>query len=570
MTSAFNSLTASKSEPAKSPPTPRRTLRRVLLPSTGIAALWLIFGCAQTINLGTLGSYVAECNVTRTECTGWVLDKPSNTLQCPTANQVINTFNATRCYLNTSTQTAQTACDYYCNNDQGQNPLAGIPGLLTACKSTPFGPKPQFAADGVCSKSSGASNGLTTRASCTRGGRFCTAMASGGPTGSYCTTLSPLSPLEDGACFDPTVESAENECFNSSTSPTQGALEFPFIFLDGEVDNSTSCRTPVTPATPALAAYGIGIGSIGSVSALGTSIGLSAKGGYATVQTTCDQFEHCDSELYDMRIAVADTTVNGVAIKNGEVRLEEPVPIAFPPDEPPTIAAGSMSLNLSADALGGSHRVTLSPNTDVRLNLGTDTFTMTGQFNTTAEPSGNTLVPAGISLNITGSTSNPQAACGQFTPIQSLFGFEDLSLWTSSQATLSLSGTELTQGCFGMNVAGSGFMTLTSGHFVTPVPGVTSHLALDVFVPPNQPNPSYLGAVQMYFSCPSATINNLYLGQVELTGKKTGVFSTLKYNLPSSVVTALQHAHTDAFFAISVNANPTPTPVVVDNLRFVP
>ena len=113
-------------------------------------------------------------------------------------------------------------------------------------------------------------------------------------------------------------------------------------------------------------------------------------------------------------------------------------------------------------------------------------------------------------------------------------------------------------------------MVANSAPFSTPLAGVTSTLKLDVYVPPGQPNPYWFGAVQLFASCPSAAMNNAYLGQVELTGKPTGAFSALSYTVPSTVQTTLLGAHNDCFFSVALNVNQTPTPVVLDNLRFTP
>ena len=178
-------------------------------------------------------------------------------------------------------------------------------------------------------------------------------------------------------------------------------------------------------------------------------------------------------------------------------------------------------------------------------------------------------VPVTITANVSASVNNSGAACAGLTPIQALMGFDEL-VWTSAQAALSLSPSLHTQGCNGLKVAGSGYMLVNSAPFATPLTGVTSTLKLDVYVPPAQPNPSWFGAVQLYASCPSAGVNNAYLGQVELTGKPTGAFSALSYGVPANVRTALLGTHNDCFFSAAVNVNATPTPVVLDNLRFTP
>lgn len=150
-----------------------------------------------------------------------------------------------------------------------------------------------------------------------------------------------------------------------------------------------------------------------------------------------------------------------------------------------------------------------------------------------------------------------------------IFGFESLTAWTSS-APLSLDGARKTQGSFGMAVGGSGYRFLTSAPLTTPLSPLTATLLLDVFVPGNQPNQFWFGSVQMFASCPSAALNNVFLGQVELTGKPTNAFSTLSFPVPANVRTALGQARTDCFFGIAINTNATPTTPVVDNLRFGP
>ena len=125
-----------------------------------------------------------------------------------------------------------------------------------------------------------------------------------------------------------------------------------------------------------------------------------------------------------------------------------------------------------------------------------------------------------------------------------------------------------TPGCFGLSVNGSNFRNVSSVRFATPITGGKARLLLDVYVPPNQPNQFFFGAVQTLMSCPAAGINNVFLGQVDLTGKPVGAFSTLSYNVPSNVQAALAGNTSACSFLIGVNTNATPTPPVLDNLRF--
>lgn len=154
-------------------------------------------------------------------------------------------------------------------------------------------------------------------------------------------------------------------------------------------------------------------------------------------------------------------------------------------------------------------------------------------------------------------------------PNVQLFGFEAVADW-SSTAPLSLDAARKTQGLFGLRVGGSGFRTVTSAPFRTPPTAFAPTLRVDFFLPPNQPNAFWFGAVQMHASCPSANVVNSYLGQVELTGKPTNAFSSLAFPLTSQVSTMFGQAHTDCTVSISVNTNPTPISPVLDNLRFTP
>jgi hypothetical protein len=174
-----------------------------------------------------------------------------------------------------------------------------------------------------------------------------------------------------------------------------------------------------------------------------------------------------------------------------------------------------------------------------------------------------------LTIDASGTVNPAAGSCGTATPLANLLGFETTQYWTSPQAPLSVTGTRKTQGCFGLQVGGSGYRTINSAPFVTPLSGVTSTIGIDVFIPASQPNPSWLGAVQLYLTCPSAGVYNAYAGQVELTGKPQGAFSTASFTVPPSLVSVLNTAHNDCSFSVAVNMNQTPEPPVLDKLRFM-
>jgi hypothetical protein len=146
-------------------------------------------------------------------------------------------------------------------------------------------------------------------------------------------------------------------------------------------------------------------------------------------------------------------------------------------------------------------------------------------------------------------------------------GFESAAQWQSTVA-LTANTVRKTEGQQGLSVGGSGYRVVSSRPMPSPWVGLTDSISVDFFVPGGQPNPYWLGAVQMYASCPSAELNNAYLGQVELTGKPVNAFSTLTYTLPPAVVQVLSQPRNDCTVSIAVNTNATAEPPVLDNLRF--
>ena len=147
-------------------------------------------------------------------------------------------------------------------------------------------------------------------------------------------------------------------------------------------------------------------------------------------------------------------------------------------------------------------------------------------------------MPVAVAVDASGTPSTPQStACANLSPRDRLFGFEDPQSWSStvSQATLSLVTSPVTQGCGALGISGQGYMPINSSTFTTAGLNVTAAMSVDLFIPNNQPNQFWLGALQMYLTCPSANAFNQYIGQVELTGKPQNQYSTLRFPLPGPV-----------------------------------
>jgi len=152
----------------------------------------------------------------------------------------------------------------------------------------------------------------------------------------------------------------------------------------------------------------------------------------------------------------------------------------------------------------------------------------------------------------------------------SIFGFENGADWTSQGVPLTIVADRKTEGFFALQVGSSGYRMLNSVPFSTSMlQGITSRVALDLYLPSWPSNKYWIGAVQLYVSCPTANIYNAYMGQVELTGLPLGAFTTATFNLTSQVVTAMKGKHSDFSIGIALNAAPSAPSYVLDNLRFV-
>jgi hypothetical protein len=158
-----------------------------------------------------------------------------------------------------------------------------------------------------------------------------------------------------------------------------------------------------------------------------------------------------------------------------------------------------------------------------------------------------------------------------------VLGFEVTGQWRVTQGTVqSLALTDShTQGAKALAVARpSGYTRLDSAN----LPSSNKELGeidrgvsavVDLMVPSLQANPYWFGAVQMYVSVPSKNQFNVYLGQVELTGMRTNVYSSLAFKLPDALADVLKGAtYNDLSFGIVINVPlNSPGTYRLDNLR---
>jgi hypothetical protein len=127
----------------------------------------------------------------------------------------------------------------------------------------------------------------------------------------------------------------------------------------------------------------------------------------------------------------------------------------------------------------------------------------------------------------------------------------------------------VTQGSGALSVSAQGYTTITSRIFSTNIlAGVTSNLSVDVYVPVQQPNPYWYGALQLFLSCPGANINSQYIGQQDLTHLFVNEFNTVNFALPSSIVSVLQTPSQTCTLSLVLNVNAGSGSWLLDNLAF--
>jgi hypothetical protein len=128
-----------------------------------------------------------------------------------------------------------------------------------------------------------------------------------------------------------------------------------------------------------------------------------------------------------------------------------------------------------------------------------------------------------------------------------ILGFETVDGWQLNTGQLAGLSAFNTQGNFSLGVQPQGYGVLTS----KPIPSigpVESPLKFDLRMPPEQPNASWFGAVQLFVSIPSQGVYNAFLGQQELTPLPLEQFSTLAFPVPANLLAALNASYTDLQF----------------------
>lgn len=144
-----------------------------------------------------------------------------------------------------------------------------------------------------------------------------------------------------------------------------------------------------------------------------------------------------------------------------------------------------------------------------------------------------------------------------------MLGFESMSGWQGPGAK-QLS-TERTQGAHSLALSPTNYSRYTSAPIE--LEGELRGVALDLKLPSPQPNPYWYGATQLYATCAEKNVYSAYLGQVELTGRPLGSFTTLELTTPSHVRAALGSGCRALQLDLVLNVPGSPGKYLVDNLR---
>lgn len=375
----------------------------------------------------------------------------------------------------------------------------------------------------------------------------------------------------------------ETACVDISARPALVAIAPPSDELLGTAQltsiepNSPDCTaesSPV-PVTPTLGlTYALHPGPLGTVTAAGTQTNIAVTNGTVSIAQNCFDGTCSRVSLNSFRANVANLTVMGTPLTNVSIQNAFVAPLTDIPDaDGPRlgIPAGTLRLLIDGNVAGQHTGFTVENDTDLPVDIGATGVSISGAFHIHGLDPMLRPVPVTFVSNVHAvPATDHEVACALEDGQARLFGFESADGWNSAQAALSIVSSPVTEGCGALAVSGQNYMTIAGDSFSTRHIAVAPALSVDLFIPPNQPNAAWQGALQAFLTCPSVNVNNQYIGQVELTGKPKNQFSTLRFALPSSVSSTLRRPIDDCSFSFGLNVNPTGQNWVLDKLRFTP
>ncbi len=117
-----------------------------------------------------------------------------------------------------------------------------------------------------------------------------------------------------------------------------------------------------------------------------------------------------------------------------------------------------------------------------------------------------------------------------------LLSFENLADWQSNTATLGAETTIVLEGSQALAVDASGYNLISSRPFSTnELPPIGNTLVAHIWLADPQPNPYWVGDVQVFLTCAGANVYNRYLGRQSLTDLFFEEYQALAYPLPMDI-----------------------------------
>lgn len=522
-----------------------------------MAALWMLAaaGCRGPQPYYRYTPNYVECAIDRQECA--FIDAATG--KCAEVSSTTSHVHGGICYDPGSVDDLFALCqNKFCTHD------VNAPGTCTA---GPF--STAIAPIGQCT-SAGAGSGLARVVVTYHSERAGDALENGEKPLTPIDEVLPNSPHEPPQLGDPRI------CLDVSKVAAMNQLAPPSTDYSRTITMTLEPNSPFCGSTPNQLIFDIAPGVVATGSAAGVVAQVSALRGQAILARSCTSGDVCPiTALSSLQMDVADTTISGVQLTRVEIASTMAAPLVTINDplqgQYLGVPTGGLRLRVNGDMNGSSMLFETSNTSPWRVDTTASSFRLRGQIILNNLGQDGAAMPITITADAHGTPATAQTtACAAESSLQRLFGFEDVQRWTSGQAALSLVTSPVTQGCGALGINGQGFMTIVGGTFTTS--GLTTNAAasVDLFIPGNQPNPSYLGALQMYLTCPSGNVSNQFIGQVELTGRPQGRFSTFRFPLPATAQSTLARSLPDCSFSFTLNANPTGRLWILDNLRFTP
>jgi len=515
----------------------------------GIATvIWMVLAGCAGVRTEATGSAIT-CTGQRDECTRESLDPTTGSFSCEESQ--LTPVVATVC--SEGGESADQACTRaLCTPDAFAAPYG-----IGNCSFK--GTKSSLPNRGVCTSDTRSKN--RDFVSFTSSGRKCTLDT----TGVACSSLTQAT-------------QSFSQCVDLSGAPATTALlpqsDFRYRTLsisDIELDSSEHCSGTSGP----LFVYAVPSGAVGTARGGGAQATVSALNGFATLNQTCDSDFGCQpTSLASLRVNLANLNLLGMPVTNLVARSVLATPLSSVPvgeGYGTGIAAGALELLLDG-RVGGQRVQFLAANqAAIAVFVSSSALEIVGTFELVSADVTGHRTPLTFDLDLHAAPATAAGrACAEAGAGARVLGFESAESWSSANATLALVASPLTQGCGALGVTGQGFLAINGASFSTQQITVTPALSVDLFIPDHQPNPFYVGALQVHLSCPSGNVFNQYVGQVELTGKPQNRYSTLRFPLPAVAQSTLRRALDDCSFSLGLNVNPTGRSWFLDNLRFTP